>query len=257
MYKPIKELGQNFLSDVAIVRPMIDALNIKSGDLIIEIGPGHGILTEDLSSRISDTGSKLIAVEFDERFYQKLRSMFSHEKNVSIVHEDILKWLPSFDPQQDFKIIGSLPYYITSPIIHSIIKAKTMPPTCVLLIQKEVAQKICAQVPDSSYMSSFVQTFYNVEYLFEIPRTKFEPVPQVDGAVIRLIKKDPSEVSISSDLITKYEGFLHKGYSNPRKMLNKVFSKEELGSLNIDPSLRPQNLDFSDWSELFKKIYEL
>jgi 16S rRNA (adenine1518-N6/adenine1519-N6)-dimethyltransferase len=126
------------------------------------------------------------------------------------------------------------------------------PEKAVLLVQKEVAQKIAATAPDSSYMSVFVQTFYDVIYLETVPRTKFDPAPKVDGGIIKMVhREDPG---ISAEMVQKYEGFLHKGFSNPRKMLNKVFTKEELQKIGVEANLRPQNLDASQWLEAFKLL---
>ena len=121
----------------------------------------------------------------------------------------------------------------------------------IITLQKEVGERICAKAPDATYLSSFVQTFFEVEYLKTVPKTVFDPVPQVDGAVIKFSRR---EAPIPNDLIHKYEGFLHKGFSNPRKMLNKVFRKEELERVNVDATLRPQNVDWEKWVEMFKAL---
>lgn len=252
MYAPIKELGQNFLLDDSVVRTMVEALNIDGSEDIIEIGPGHGALTEVVAERIVGLNTKLLAVEIDERFCQKLEEMFAEDSNVEIVCEDILDYLPTFTTDRPLKILGSLPYYITSPILHRIIKMKTAPNLCVLLIQKEVAEKVKSKAPDASYISSFVQTFYDVEYLGKVEAKKFNPVPEVDGGIIRLVKKN---FSMEPDLVEKYEGFLHKAFSHPRKMLNKVFTKEELEKGDVDPNLRAQNLNAEEWLSFFRVLY--
>jgi len=257
MFSAKKELGQNFLSDRGIVNSMIDALELKYGEDVIEIGPGHGIFTEVLTDRLGDTGAKVFAVELDERFCAKLETMFLENENTYIVCENILDYLPAFKPDRKFKILGSLPYYITSPILHKIIKMEILPENCVLLVQKEVAEKIKDKAPDSTYMSSFVQTFFDINYLGRIEAEKFNPVPEVDGGIIKLVKKSNS---YSPKFIEKYEGFLHKAYSHPRKMLNKVFTKDELEMGEIKPNLRAQNLDSIDWVKFFKvlhKYYEI
>lgn len=249
MYEPIKNLGQNFLTDYQYVNKMVDALNLVSGDTVVEIGPGLGVLTERLSKKLIGSGSVVYAVELDERFVTKLESMFLHDLDLHVVHADILKWLPNFEFKDTFKIFGSLPYYITSPILHATIKLNKRPEVCVYLIQKEVAEKVCSHVPDACYLSTFVQTFFNVEYLGVVPKPKFVPEPKVDGGIIRLTKKD---VDFSLNQIEKYEGFLHKAFRNPRKMLNKAFSKEILVKAEINPSFRPQEVSLTKWLDLFK-----
>jgi len=249
MFGAKKELGQNFLTDRSVVNTMVDAMELGQGEDVIEIGPGHGIFTEVLTGRLGDTGSKIYAVELDERFCGKLESMFLENENTYIVCENILDYLPAFKPERKFKILGSLPYYITSPILHKIIKMETLPEVCVFMVQKEVAEKIKDKAPDSTYMSSFIQTFFDVTYLGKIEAKKFNPVPEVDGGIIKLVKKDNN---FSSKFIEKYEGFLHKAYSHPRKMLNKAFTKEELELGNIKSDLRAQNLDSTEWLEFFR-----
>ena len=115
MYEPIKKLGQNFLMDQSLVRVMVGALNIGGGEDIIEIGPGLGALTENIVQSIGDKPSNFFAVEIDEKFSKKLEDMYSENLNVKVVNDDILQFLPKFDSQKTVKIIGSLPYYITSP----------------------------------------------------------------------------------------------------------------------------------------------
>ncbi|EKD95652.1 MAG: hypothetical protein ACD_24C00407G0003 [uncultured bacterium] len=251
MFEPIKELGQNFLIDSETITRMVDYLEPADGDLIVEVGPGLGALTEELSNRVLDN-SEVYAIEIDKRFVSKLENMFLESLNLNIIEGNILDWLPNFKPNKPYKLLGSLPYYIASPIIHTIIKAPKQAETVVILIQKEVGEKVAARVPDATYFSSFVQTFYDVEYLESVPKTHFDPIPEVDGAIIRM-KKLP-EQNISRELIEKYEGFLHKGYANPRKMLNKAFSKEELQLVEVDGNLRAQDIDVEKWVEMFNKL---
>ena len=251
MYKPKKELGQNFLLDLGFVRKMVDALDLKNGDEIVEIGPGLGILTEYLSERMSMDQMTVHAVELDDRFVSKLGEMFKSNYSLEVVHADILRWLPTFVPKKDFKILGSLPYYITSPILHTIIRQPVLPEICVLLMQKEVAEKIFETAPNGSYLSNLIHTFYNVELLSVVSKKLFDPSPKVDGGIIKLSKKTQREIPYEE--AHYFEGFLHKGFSKPRKMLNKTFYKEMLEKLNIDNTLRPQHLSLSEWLALYKE----
>ena len=252
MFKPHRYLGQNFLIDRTIADQMVSALEIENGDEIVEIGSGFGIITEALLKKSKDKKVKINAVEIDGRLYKNLVERFSGEERVEFYNEDFLKWFPQFSFQRELKIIGSIPYYITSPIIHQIIKVGRRPKIAVLLVQKEVAEKIKSTAPDSSYLSSFVQTFFDVQYLGKVPSRKFNPEPEVDGGILKLVRKE--ETDFPPDFIRKYEGFLHKAYSNPRKMLNKVFKKDELEKGKIDPHLRPQNLGAEEWLTFFKVL---
>ena len=227
---------------------MVDALRMQEGETLIEVGPGLGSLTLELESRFANSDVEIEAVEIDLRFVDKLRNMFSHVKNLKIFEANVLDWLPTFHSQgRDFKILGSLPYYITSPIIYEILRMNPRPEVCVLLVQKEVAQKILAKSPDSTYLSVLVQTFFEVEDLGFVDKTDFSPVPEVDGGIIKFVKRAEAE---SLD-VGKYEGFLKRAFSNPRKMLNKIFYQDELNRAEINGSLRPQDYNWEDWLKFF------
>lgn len=254
MFKPHKELGQNFLTDKNVAIDMVNALEIKNGDDVVEIGPGHGVVTRLLLEISGSLDVSIHAVELDPRLCQELQNLYTGRKEIEIIKDNILDWLPGFSTDNNLKIIGSIPYYITSPIIHKIIKMRSVPNTVVLLMQKEVAEKIKSTVPDSSYMSSFVQTFFDVKYLGKVPSKKFNPEPKVDGGILKLTRRD---IVFNADFIRKYEGFLHRAYSNPRKMLNKIFKKEELERGTIDEHLRAQNLGATEWLSFYKTLYEV
>jgi len=251
MFKPHRTLGQNFLSDKTIAKKMVSALEITKDDVVIEIGPGKGVLTAFITEI---PYKKFHAVEVDRRLYLELVEKYKDTDNLEIHCDDILQWLPKFSIEGTVKVIASVPYYITSPIIHQLIKMKNRPTTAVLLIQKEVAEKIKSTAPDSSYMSSFTQTFFNVDYLGKVSAKDFWPVPEVDGGILKLSLKN---IDIPSEFVRKYEGFLHRAYSNPRKMLNKVFKKDELEKGKIEPTLRAQNLDAEEWFNFYKVLNEV
>lgn len=251
MYKPKKSLGQNFLIESGIAKDMVDALDLKKGDEVVEIGAGLGALTEVLVKEAKKKKARIRAVEIDERFAKELKDKFSKHKNVKIHKADILRWLPRYKDKKKFKVVGSLPYYITSPILHGIVRHKKDITLAVLLIQKEVAEKISGKAPKASYLSTYLQTFYRVKILKQVPKSFFEPEPKVDGAVVVMTKLKKSK--IPKKRIMGYEEFLHKGFSKPRKMLNKVFSKKELADLGIDEKLRPQHIKVNKWVELFKE----
>ncbi len=251
MFKPHKTLGQNFLSDKTIAKKMVAALEISQNDIVIEIGPGKGVLTSIITEL---PYGKFHAVEIDRRLYLELLEKYKNIDNLEIHCDNILQWLPKFSADGKVKVIASVPYYITSPIIHQLIKMKNRPAIAVLLIQKEVAEKIKSTAPDSSYMSSFTQTFFDVTYLGKVSAKDFWPVPEVDGGILKLSLKN---IDIPSEFVRKYEGFLHRAYSNPRKMLNKVFKKDELEKGKIEPTLRAQNLDAEEWFNFYKVLNEV
>ncbi len=248
MHKPIKKLGQNFLRDNTVVDLMVASLDVQHTDTLIEIGPGEGVVTRALAARAPFS---LRAIEIDQNLVTDLKTKFENFDFVEIVQADFLDWFPNCVVPDSFKIIGSLPYYITSPIFHTIIKTDHQPDECVFLIQKEVAQKICASDGDSSYMSSFVQAFFDVKIIKVVLRGSFFPIPEVDSAIISLKKKSLQRIDPQDAY--KYEKFLHHVYKNPRKMINKVFSDDELKLLDLDGHLRPENISCDKWIDAFFK----
>ncbi len=245
-----KSLGQNFLTDPCIAKMMVDALGIQTGDEIVEIGSGTGVVTKPLAEICQQQKARLTAVEFDVDLIPILKSAVPENQLVSIVNANILNFLDDFKIAQNtnLKLVGSLPYNITSPLLHRLIKFEPMPETCVFLIQKEVGQKICATAPDSNYLSAFVQTFYESTILRIVDKSLFDPIPQVDGAVIKLVRK-PAVMGTSE--ISRYEKFLHHAFSHPRKMLNKVFSKEKLEKYKLDGTNRAQNYGWQEYLSTF------
>ena len=251
MLKPIKGLGQNFIIESGVASNMVNALGMEKNDLVVEIGAGLGALTKILVKEAKKKKTKVQAIEIDERYVKELKKRFSMQKNLTVFKADVLSWLPRFRPGKEFKVIGSLPYYITSPILHAVARHKGNISICVLLMQKEVGRKISAKAPKASYLSVYLQTFYKIKVLEIIPRSFFEPIPKVDGVIVRMTKiKNPP---IAENELMNYEEFLHKAFSKPRKMLNKVFSKKMLKELGIDEKLRPQHIEVKNWIKLYEK----
>jgi 16S rRNA (adenine1518-N6/adenine1519-N6)-dimethyltransferase len=239
-------LGQHFLKNKNEIKKMVEALDAKPGDVIIEIGPGQGAVTRELVELYGGKDIRIVTVEVDSSLVEKLRKTFP---NIEVVEEDILKWLWKFDPEaRPIKIIGSLPYYITTPILQEIVRMPARPETCVLLVQKEVADKILQTPPESVPISVLVQTFFEVEGLGHIDKSDFSPEPEVDGGILKLARKD-----IGLD-VRKYEGFLRKVFANPRKMLNKTFDADELNQAGLDGNMRPQNYGWENWVNAFRML---
>lgn len=280
MFKKEKKLGQNFLKDKSIVSKMVRELDLglnldsdldldldsnltgsSKNDLIIEVGPGQGVVTREIVKYLdrnldSTLDNNLICVEKDERLIEGLKKEFEKYPNVEIVHKDILDFLPEFESKvnvKNIKVIGSLPYYITSPILHSIIKMKRQPSVVIILIQKEVGEKILAVKENSNYLSVFIKTFYDVKSLGVVSKDKFNPKPKVDGIVLKLIKKEKNTFfeNLNINVINRYEDFLHQGFKYPRKMLKKAFSEDLLDKAEISSNLRPHDLSIEDWIKLF------
>jgi len=255
--KPKKSLGQNFLKDRSILEKTIKAADIKADDLVIEIGPGTGILTKKLIKH----SKKVIAIEKDDNLANQLDFYFRGNDRIEIIHGDILKInLPELIEQKEFfnyKVIANIPYYITSPIIQLFLETKYLPKEMILMVQKEVAQRICEKPGNMSILAVSVQYYTRPELLFYVPKTVFWPIPEVDSAVIKISNLKPQTSKIES---RNFFRIVKAGFCSKRKTLlnnlsnsfhlDKKIAEEKIKKAGIDPELRAQELSVADWKKL-------
>jgi len=241
MIKPIKDLGQNFLRNESAIIKIVGLLDVNENDKLVEIGPGEGALTYEILENKSNF--KLNSIDVDDRVGEILVKI--EDPRFKFILGNILRDEEVFKLDK-YKVIGAIPYNITSPIIHKIIEQSILPEKVVLVIQKEVAEKITNN-KRSSYLSNYIRMFFDVNYEFTISRDDFYPSPKVDSAVITFVKKENVNIIDKS----KYSSFLHKVFRSPRKKINKVFTREELIQNNIDENLRPENLSQDELVRLF------
>ena len=239
-----KKWGQNFLRDPNIITKIIDCLELDNKDVVLEIGPGEGALTDQLFKR----AYHIHGVEIDPFLIKHLRG--KKYTNVSLYEADILKWDFSI-LSNDIKIIGNLPYYISSPILFRLLdiqKWKKM----VLMFQKEVAQRIVSQPGKKSYgrLSIMCQVYTNVNIEFTIPGSVFYPKPDIDSSIVTFTPKE-------NDLpeVAPFSEFIKQAFSHRRKKLKNNFpGAHELGLLNKWTDMRPEELSPVDYIQLFKRI---
>lgn len=241
-----KSLGQNWLKNRAILDLIADMTG--SGGLCVEIGPGLGFLTSSLLRRFD----RVIAVEFDADLAQKLPGSFPG-KNLTVVNEDILKFDFS-GIHEPYVVAGNIPYYITSPIIHRVLTLERKPARVVLLVQKEVAERI---VDDKeTVLSLFVKNYAKVSAELVVSREEFTPPPEVDSQVIVM---EPYDKPVVSDEVFV---LIERGFKAPRKKLVHILAglrpKEELeeifGECGILCDARPGDVGLSDWAKLAEKL---
>ncbi len=243
--KSKKELGQNFLTDKKAINEIIKAADIQGDDLVVEVGSGKGALTYPLAKR----AKKVVAIEIDKDLIPKLQERVKKLKNIQIINADFLALKSNqYAPVSNFKIIGSIPYQITSPLIHKLLKEVPRPKSITIIVQKEVAEKITATAPKATYLSNFVANFGKAKIIKTIDPQAFHPQPKVGSALLHIILHPQPHISDS-----RFEPFLHHGFSQPRKMLNKQFPSEILQKLKINPQRRPQTLKFKEWVNLYKR----
>ncbi len=258
---PRKSLGQNFLVDNGALEKVVDAAEIEPIDVVLEIGAGLGSLTRLLAA----LARKVVAVELDSNLIPILETVLGSQGNVELVYGDILKLDPArFITVDNYLVVANIPYYITSAIFRHLLAARRKPRRIVMTIQKEVAQRICAQPGEMSLLALSVQVFGHAKIVGRIPAGSFFPAPQVDSAVIR-VELYPTPMIEPENLDTFFK-LTRAGFGQKRKMLRKSLSAglglpvpevEELLSANeIDPTRRAETLSLEEWQKLTKKYLD-
>jgi 16S rRNA (adenine1518-N6/adenine1519-N6)-dimethyltransferase len=245
-----KSLGQNFLYHPEIIKRIIHAAELGPENLIVEIGPGLGILTRMLAARVE----KVIAIELDDKLYEKLQAALEGYHNVELIYGDALEY--PYESLPEFRVVANIPYYITTPIIFRLIDSRKNLKSMTLTIQKEVAERIVAKPGGKDYgvLSIMVQYYAKPELKFIIPREAFRPVPKVDSAVIHM------EILERPSIDVKDEKFFFKlvktSFSQRRKMLSNSLKslstdvKKWLSSAGIEPSRRPETVSIEEFARL-------
>ena len=249
-----KELGQHWLNDLSVLSAIVDAADVVDGDAVLEIGPGLGTLTDVLANR----GAQVTALEFDQDLLPKLEKKFKNTEHVKIEFGDVR----TFDFRKmpkNYKVVANIPYYLTSHLIRSMSESVNPPSLAVLLIQKEVAERICASPGQMGILSVTAQFYFDCTLDIEVPAELFTPPPKVDSQVI-VLKHRPAKLF---DVEEKaYFHLVKAGFSEKRKTLRNALSgglaldkpeiEKLLMSANIKDSARAQELSLQQWFELYK-----
>ncbi len=256
-FRPKKSLGQNFLQDENIARKIIRCLSLNPANAVIEIGPGKGILTKYLL----ESGCTVIAVEIDKNMVGELRRNYSHSEKLQIVHDDFLKVsLPGLlDERADWKVVGNLPYHITSQVLFRIFENAYYFSTAVFMVQKEVARRIIAKPnsKDFGILSIFSQFYAEVKKMFDVSSKVFFPIPDVTSSVVRWDFRQ--RFRLSDQQMAVFRTIVKKVFSQRRKMLRNSLKtiKDfciDMNKLNFDLTLRPEQLSVKQFIELTKQI---
>ena len=251
---PKKELGQHWLKDRDILAAIADDAELLPDDTVLEIGPGLGTLTSELLRR----AGRVVAVEFDPDLARKLPGQFPG-KNLTVVHEDILQFDLGALPA-GYKVVANVPYYITSKIIETLMTAENKPSLVVILVQKEVAQRVAARAGDMSILAVSAQVFAEAYLGVEVPREYFTPPPKVDSQVVVLRIREHPLVAPEDE--KAFFRVVKAGFSAKRKKLrssiaaglaiSKPAAEELLRHADINPELRAEDLSIDDWLRLAK-----
>lgn len=253
--EPKKSLGQNFLVDSASLEKVVDAAQINSKDVILEIGAGPGNLTRELAT----SAGRVVAVELDQHYLPVLEKTLAGFKNIQVVHADILK----ADPVQlglpdEYIVVANIPYYITSAVIRHLLEAQVKPARMILTVQQQVAERICAVPNDMNLLALSVQVYGQPSIAASIPAGAFYPPPEVDSAVVK-IGLFPEPV-IPKEKLTLFFQLAKAGFSQKRKTLRNSISagmrlkppqaSEILTASGIDSMRRAETLNLVEWKNL-------
>ncbi len=247
---PLKRFGQNYLKDQNIVRKIISEIDPKENDLIIEIGPGQGAIT----NLLLESKANLTAVEIDKRVIEDLQNQYT---NLNLIQSDFLKLdLNKFinSPQQKLRIVGNIPYNITSPILFKLFENNLIIQDAVFMVQYEVAKRMTAQMGSKDYgiLSTLLEYFGNTKLAFKVSPNVFYPKPNVDSAVVHIYfnyKRD------NSNFNNMFKSIVKSSFGNRRKTLknslsNGIFADVNFSGCGIDLSLRAEQLKVDDFIKL-------
>jgi len=238
-----KHLGQNFLIDEEVLKEIVKTAKIEKSDHVVEIGPGLGVLTNELAKN----AKKITSVEIDGGLLPLLSETLKEHSNIEIINQDALTFIP---PKTPYKLTANIPYYITSPLINHFLQSDNPPETITILIQKEVAEKACKIEPKMSILSLQIALFGKAELIKKIPPEAFFPAPKVESAIFNIIPNKKSDSNyIEKDEALEILKLAKQAFSQKRKKLSNTILRD-IENSPIDPSLRPQALSVKEWQKL-------
>jgi 16S rRNA (adenine1518-N6/adenine1519-N6)-dimethyltransferase len=257
--RPKKSLGQHFLNSEGALNSMANSGDIKATDTILEIGPGKGALTKKLLL----SAKKVIAVEKDDNLYENLKEIFKKDiekGKLELVHEDILDFDLSKLKTKTYKLIANIPYNITGAILRKFFSSANQPSRIVLLLQKEVAERVVARNGKESILSISVKAYGNPKYVERVLAGSFFPAPNVDSAI--MLVSDITKEFFNRFDEPQFFALLKSGFASKRKKLSSNLSglipKERVtktfSELNIDPNTRAEDVSVEKWGEIASKL---
>ena len=254
---PNKIRGQNFLVSDQVLDNIITASDIKKTDLVIEVGPGLGALTQ----RLLDKAKQVTAFEIDKNFQKVLNKLKNINKNLKIIWQDILSVTDEQLPKQKYKVVANIPYYLTGKFMQKFLTVKNLPQTMILMIQQEVADRILVKDGKASLLSLSVDFYAQAEIVAKVGKNNFYPIPKVDSAIIKIFdihkwgyKVDEKKVwqLIKRGFSSKRKKLLNNLLTDPnidKNKLNTVFEK-----LQLDKNIRAEKLTTHNWIDLVKSL---
>ncbi|MDP3731242.1 MAG: 16S rRNA (adenine(1518)-N(6)/adenine(1519)-N(6))-dimethyltransferase RsmA [bacterium] len=267
-FKSKKSLGQNFLINEKIYHFMVGEIAPEKGEIILEVGPGEGILADLLTKK----EAKVLAVEKDSRLIPSLK-----KKNFEVIEGDILKFNPKKYKLKEgkYKIVGNIPYYITSHLLRITLEDWPRPKLILFMVQKEVARRITANPPKMSLLALAIQFYAEAKIVKNVSKNNFRPVPKVDSALIKILPKE--NIPYSKEFQKNFFKLARAGFGNKRKQIlnslvnnlklgtegvasrpygaGKTFIIQKLAEAKIEPSRRSESLNIEEWVKLTQLLF--
>ena len=259
--RTLKSLGQHFLSDKGIARRIVQAADVAEGDNVLEIGPGKGILTEQLLA----AGAHVTAIELDRGLYEGLCDHYRDHPRVALHHADALKVDPAM-AGAGYKVVANLPYQVTTPLLFHFLEAAPTPACIVVMIQKEVADRILAGPGDKIYgvLSLGVQARASGAMCFKVPPGAFRPPPKVTSAVIRVNPYAPEQAPVPPQRVAAFMQVVRAALGQRRKTLGNALKglklppegvQQALEACGIDPQTRGETLGLEEFAGLAERLF--
>lgn len=262
--RPTRGMGQNFLIDRDALQTIVSAAHLTQSSVVVEVGPGLGVLTWEL---VQVAGS-VTAIELDTRLANRLARVYAESSNLTLVNQDVLQTdIAALTQHKPYQVVANLPYAITSPVLRHFLESANPPTTMVVLVQREVAQRICAQPGDMSVLAHGIQVRAIPELIAVVPPESFLPAPEVHSAVMRLTLRD--KPLIEPEREARVFRILKAGFLHARKQLGNSLSgglaahgikiersdaQAALVAAGIDPARRAETLSFAEWIVVTEKL---
>ena len=261
--QPRKRLGQNFLTDPVALARIVAAADLSTSDLVVEVGAGAGTLTRPLAEQ----AGRVLALELDDQLVALLRDEMAGLHNVEIVHGDVLRFSSPELIHRGYKVVGNLPYYITSAVLRRFLEKMPRPRLLVVTVQREVAERILAEPGKMNLLAVSVQFYGQPRMVARIPAGSFYPAPKVDSAVVRIDVGEGPAVALGEG--ADEAGFfraVRAGFSQKRKKLRNSLSaglrlkpvqaSESLEQAGVDPGRRAETLSLQEWASVTQVLHQ-